>query len=548
MAQTWRGSTAKQGNAAEGPLSYSLRGGEYRVESKSLGSVTAPIERVVGGQRHGLSLLARLTEIGGEKLARPVLIETRYLFSTPHGKLELSPGFSKETPTSWETAFGRVLAPEFEKRCLSCHGAPLPGLSQTGVRCENCHGPGEAHASAKSSIANPVKLSKSDQVQLCAQCHADERPLADPLPADLLISHQVEAITHSECYIQSGAGLSCTDCHNPHKDEPDTVARSEKICLGCHRGACPVNQKSGCVGCHMPSTQKDTFRMVDHWIRVTEGAGGSHKPVVPPKREFLRLIAMDDRQQAEDVRKQIAAGGSFFELARKHSTGPAALSGGYLGNVEPERMDPKLGAAALRLGYGETSEVVESGGHFAILQRMPRDFRWRASDLFREAESLKAKGQVQEAANKCQQALQIYPHLLRALVLLGGLAGEQGNASRAAAILEYANRLYPEDAGALFNLGIAYGAAGRAEDEMRAYERAIEIDPDLTPAFLNLGAALFAAGKFDGAAAAFQRGLQTNPLSARLYYNLALVRERQGQMEEARRLRRVVAKIAPGQF
>jgi hypothetical protein len=41
-----------------------------------------PIEVVVGGRRHGQSFLARVTEIGGEKLARAPLVEARFLESS----------------------------------------------------------------------------------------------------------------------------------------------------------------------------------------------------------------------------------------------------------------------------------------------------------------------------------------------------------------------------------------------------------------------------------------------------------------------------------
>jgi tetratricopeptide (TPR) repeat protein len=573
MAHTWHGSTTSAlppgyvGRAVEGKTSYTLEQAantiSFAAKSPSLGSVTAPVEAIVGGPRHGLSFLARIEQIAGEALARPALFETRFLYSTPHRQLELSPGFSKEPPASWETALGRVLAPEFEKRCLTCHGAPLaPGLQGTGVQCESCHGPGGEHLASVAQgtpggIMNPARLSNEQRVEQCAACHADARPLADPQPDDLLISHQVEAIRHSECYIQTGAGLNCSTCHNPHKDETDTVARSEKACKSCHTSGmtphasvCPVNAATGCVACHMRTTQKDTFRMVDHWIRAFPGTGkpASRTPVrsqIAPKRAFLRILAVGDREKADDLRKQLLAGASFFDLARQHSTGPSPLAGGYLGDVEIAKLDGDIRNAAGQLAYGELSPVTEAAGNWILIERLPRDFRWRANQLFEEGQALKAKGLLRETAAKYQSALQVYPHFLRALVFFGSTVGEEGDLQRAIAILEHALKLYPEDAGALYNLGIAYGAAGRTGDETRTYEQAIGIDPDLTPAYLNLGASLFSAAKLDKAAEMFERGLQTNPLSARLYYNLALVREQQGRADEARRLMRLVQAIDP---
>lgn len=573
MARTWHGAMssvlapAYAGRKSESDLVYTIHREEnaisFSVRNALLGSLTAPVETIVGGPRHGISFLARLQDIGGETLARPVLVETRYLYSTPHRRLELSPGFSKEVPASWETAVGRVLAPVFEKRCLTCHGAALnPRLAETGVRCESCHGPGEAHVASiqkgkAGDIVNPAKFSNEQKIAQCGVCHGDARPLADALPADLLISHQMEALTHSECYVQSGAGLSCSTCHNPHSDEPGAVAASEKVCGSCHSSSakphaaiCPVNQKSGCVTCHMQTTQSDTFQMVDHWIRAVPAKENPRKVAamrsqVAPKREFLRLISVEDRAKAEELRAQAVGGASFFDLARRNSTGPSALSGGYLGDVEVAKLAPALRTAALPLSYGELSPVVETAGQFVILQRLPRDFRWRANELFEEGQSLRQRGFLDAAVAKYQAALQLYPHFLRALVFLGSAISGQGDAGRATAILEHAVKLYPDDTGALYNLGIAYGAGGRGEDERKTYERAIALDPDLTLAYINLGAALFAAGKLDGAAEVFEQGLRTNPLSARLYYNLSLVREQQGRNAEAARLMRVVKAIDP---
>ena len=68
------------------------------------------------------SFLFRVSEIEGLKLARPALVEGRYLHSAPHGELLLSPGFPEEPPVTYETALGRVLSPDFEQKCLAWAG------------------------------------------------------------------------------------------------------------------------------------------------------------------------------------------------------------------------------------------------------------------------------------------------------------------------------------------------------------------------------------------------------------------------------------------
>src|SRR5262249_53847440 len=126
MALTWQSpaspllSAGFNESTSEGPgppIGYNIRltSGKvvYRMTLPATDGVSAAVEAIVGGKRHGLSFLARVSEIGGRPLARPALVETRYLHSTHTQGLVLSPGFPVEKPNSYETAIGRVLAPDF---------------------------------------------------------------------------------------------------------------------------------------------------------------------------------------------------------------------------------------------------------------------------------------------------------------------------------------------------------------------------------------------------------------------------------------------------
>jgi tetratricopeptide (TPR) repeat protein len=578
MALTWRGKSATALPAgftqskSEGPppmIEYRLHvsegGVQYHVTLPGGSHVTAPVEAMVGGKRHGVSFLARLTEIGGVPLARPALIETRYLLSAHQNALVLSPGFPEDKPASFETALGRALAPDFENKCLSCHGRPSAESASGGVHCEACHGPGRAHLDAIShgksdrAIINPAKLSKSAAMERCAQCHSGFAKVYDPVPDDLLISNQVNALKNSECYIQTDAAFNCMACHDPHNDATDVPAKSAALCRSCHSRAaekraslCPVNQNDGCLGCHMPEVRKGSFVMVDHWIRVHPEQGAGLKPLpdalrttIRPRRMQLRMMVLDSRDRANEVAAKLTRGESFFDLARANSTDPSAGGGGYIGPMNLTDLDPPIADAAARLSYGERSPVIESRGRYLILERLPIDFRWRAEQLEREASRLKAEGRLAEAIGKYEAALRVYPHFLRALIFLGATLGEQGNARRAAGVLEFAARLYPDDPATHYNLGIAYGSLGRMADEAAEYRKALDLQPDLTPAYENLGATLYSAQQLDQAAAAYEEGLRQNPLSSILYYNLSIVREQQGNAEAAKRALALARAIDP---
>ncbi len=576
MANTWQGSSAPQlppsyaREQNEANLDYRVRRTapnrlDYRVTKPGSAPFDAPVETIVGGKRHGLSFLVRVPAIDGHKLPRAPLVEARYLHYSSTGKLVLSPGFPESAPTSWETAVGRVLSPDFETKCLGCHGAVHSDNHETGVRCESCHGPGSDHlqaiqtAAPNKAILNPKRLSNPERLQQCAQCHAGFGDLQDPIPGDLLISNQVNALRNSQCYIQSGAGLSCTTCHNPHHDAAHNETKPIQACLGCHSPAaktraalCPVNQTSDCLTCHMPEQTKGSFHMVDHWIRIHPEQqtpvpvhAATKRTQFRPTHLYLRMITAAGPAKAAAAHAELAAGIPFFSVAQKYSTDSAALSGGYLGDMSTADLDPDLAKAALALDPGQFSDVLEINDKPVIVSRLPRDFRYEAEQLEQQATQLREARKFEEAAAKYQAALQIYPRFLRALVFLGVTFGEQGNAPRGAAVLNYATQLYPNDPAAHYNLGIAYDALNRPADSIREYQRAIELQPDLIPAYLNLGSAYYSTRRLDEAADAYRRGLNQNPLTATLYYNLAQVYTDQHKTAEAKQASDLAAAIDP---
>ena len=95
---------------------------------------------------------------------------------------------------------------------------------------------------------------------------------ASPLHAQLISPGKLSA-AHAEL-----EGMrQCTQCH-----ELGQRGASAQRCLGCHtrapdrsRTVCPVNPKTGCVGCHMPSDSKSMSHVtfVDHRIRVLPRTG-----------------------------------------------------------------------------------------------------------------------------------------------------------------------------------------------------------------------------------------------------------------------------------
>ena len=234
-----------------------------------------------------------------------------------------SPGFKDHTMN-----FSRAVIP----RCMECHATFVQALSPdplgnkydpaslvTGIACERCHGPGQAHiaqqqatqntppaVSSSEAILNPAKFSRDRQVDLCALCHNGIRseelvPAFSFVPGESLDTYlhpnegdleahpnvhgnQVGLLQKSRCYVSS-PNMSCSTCHDVHRPERPAAAYSDR-CLSCHRvESCGMSKTMGakiaqnCIDCHMPVQSTNAIvsetagqiirpKMRNHWIKV----------------------------------------------------------------------------------------------------------------------------------------------------------------------------------------------------------------------------------------------------------------------------------------
>jgi len=570
MARTWSGHASSllpanfNARAAQGPapvFDYRIYrqddGLAYSVQMPKGTKLRFPVEIVMGGERHGLGFLVKIDQIDGFPIARPAFIQARYFWSFSRGALVLAPGLSADKPQSFESALGLALSPTFEKQCLACHGQPrtLGAGGQGEVHCESCHGPGSLHLAAvgqgqpTKGIVNPRRLSPDDSVEVCVQCHAGFGRHIDPAPDDLLIANQVQALRASECFIQSGRSFSCTSCHDPHNNSSGSDAVAIRTCLGCHAkslarhaAVCPVNASSACIGCHMPSIDVGPLHLVDHQIRVQPEQNvtdrihdESLRSQLVPVRAFLRIVVNDQREKIVEAKRRIENGDSFYDVARALSSDPTATIGGFWGDREIAKLEPALIPVVEKLHYGDIGGIALAGGRWCLIQRMPRDFKWQADRLQREAEILLSRGEVSEAIETSQQALRIYPQFRRALTLIGTTFAKAGDLQRAAQVLDLTNRLYPTDAVSLFALGVVLGGLNRQREEIAAYRQVLLLEPDFVSAYAKLGAVLDSTGDLSSAIATLRQGLKIDPLSADLYRGLSLSLTHRGDVKDAER-------------
>src|ERR1700691_975709 len=107
--------------------------------------------------------------------------------------------------------------------------------------------------------------------------------------------------------------------------------------------------------------------------RVPEQVKVSHilikTPLPGPDGKLDEKGVAEAREKAEDILKQVKAGGDFAKLAEKYSDDPgSAKTGGELGWIGRGRTVPEFEKAAFSLGKGQTSDLVKSSYGFHIIR------------------------------------------------------------------------------------------------------------------------------------------------------------------------------------
>lgn len=281
------------GFPATGQLADPLSGTAYTVTEADRGfrmAVAGPggtavrtVDLALGSGKRGMTFLAVDSPQALTELRVSCFPRRRQWFVTP------GQGGPAPPPV------GKVHEGEAARRCIGCHTVALPASGVVpeerfmGVGCESCHGPGKAHVDAAAFEPKPGAIESLRGLgatrlnELCGKCHrtAGDIDLENEVAAQQTQRFQPYGLMKSECFQRSGDRLSCVTCHAPHQNVETRPAAYERACLSCHGSGpkagqsstlCPVNPRSGCVGCHMPQRPlMPGISMADHYIRVFPG-------------------------------------------------------------------------------------------------------------------------------------------------------------------------------------------------------------------------------------------------------------------------------------
>ena len=142
--------------------------------------------------------------------------------------------------------------------------------------------------------------------------------------------------------------------------------------------------------------------------RVPEQVSVSHilikTPLPGPDGKVDAKGLEEARKKAEDVLKQVKAGGNFADLAKKYSEDPGSgKNGGSLGLIGRGRTVPEFEKAAFSLAKGATSDLVQSSYGFHIIRiddKQPAHLKTLDEVKDQIEESIKQQKAAQVAANQ----------------------------------------------------------------------------------------------------------------------------------------------------
>jgi predicted CXXCH cytochrome family protein len=528
----------------------------------------------------------------------------------------LYPGqrFAPDDPLHWTGRYQN-----WNAMCADCHSTRLlknyddtqDGFASTWheqtVGCQGCHGPGQAHVDwARQNKAVGKTYASASEVRLavdfkalgsqglveqCAFCHSRRQTLGTgQLPGHPQLDQSLPATLRAGLYHDDGqidgevyeygsftqsrmyaAGVSCTDCHDPHT----TKVRIEGngLCLQCHNTNPPVARftelkakdydskdhhhhepgTSGaqCVSCHMP---EKTYMVVDprrdHSLRIP-------RPDLAAKTGSPdACTTCHEGKQPEWAAKAIetwygkpqrqAHVGERFHAVRIDPS----IAMTVLGAVLADRSQPAIVRAA-------AAEQMADLGPAALT-----DLQWALKDSSALVRAYAIPGlSVASLSERVQlllplikdPTLAVRDEVVRALadVPAEQLPGEMRE-SFTVALQDYERRLrgIADLPGGRLNLAMLLSRQGRDVEAMGEYRQALKLDPYFSPARVELVILNNGAQRFDEAEVLLREGLALEKMPVtdhgNLAYMLALLLMEQGQTKEALQWLETAAVEVPG--
>jgi len=480
--------------------------------------------------------------------------------------------------------------------------------SEIDVSCEACHGPGSNHvawalaAKQKPGAAEDPKkglvvefkdsgawvmdpqrgIAKRDpprqshvEIEMCARCHARRgeisenyvygRPLMDTHRPALLESVLYEddgqikdEVFEYQSFLQSkmyAAGVTCTNCHNPHRLKP---VAGNGACSRCHLPAkfdtsAHHFHKEGskgaqCIACHMPTKNYMVVHTRhDHSFRV-------------PRPDLTVKIGTPNACTPchKDHSPQWAADAALKWWGAKRRSEPHYGETLHLGNHDLPGAERALIALAddpSKPGIVRATAADLLGRYLSprsgpTVERALHDgnplLRMAAVAALRHTDPRLRAHWLPPLLNDAVRTVRIDAGRVLATVPPGMLTSEQQTAERRA-LDQYvqAQLLDADRAEAHLNLGSLHAEMGNVADAEREYRIALRLSPRFPLTYLNLADLYRQQSRDPEGERVLRDGLKVAPDDARLAHALGLLLVREKRSPEALALLQRAAALAP---
>ncbi|HYN38590.1 MAG TPA: tetratricopeptide repeat protein, partial [Rhodospirillales bacterium] len=523
-------------------------------------------------------------------------------------------------------------------QCAECHSTELrknydaakntyaTTWAEIDVACEACHGPGSAHVAwAKGDRKGPNGLTvhfdertdvhwtldpatgnarrstprtSAKELETCGMCHSRSAKIAEPWrPGQPLLQTHLPSLLHAGLFEADGksldevynyapfrqskmfmAGVSCSDCHDPHSLQ--RVADGNAVCEQCHderkfAAAAHHHHADGstgaqCVACHMPAkTYMGVDPRHDHAFRVPRpdesvrfGTSNACTDCHADKDAAWAAAAVErwfgpDRKGFQSWTETFAAARAgkpeAAALLLKLATGADAPSIARATAFESLTAFPsREGAAAAERSLADADPLVRLAAlralrPFPVQQSWPLANRLLADPVLgvriEAASLLAAMPQDQLAAderNRLTRAIEDYVAAQRVnadrpehRLNLGNLAVQQRRFAEAEAEFTAARTLDPAFAPTYVGLAQLYAQQGRDRDGERTLREALVRMPDDGDLHHALGLNLVRQRRTNDALPELARAAAVNPASARFAFVYAIALNSAGKPDEA---------------
>ena len=509
--------------------------------------------------------------------------------------------------------------------CAECHSTDLAvnydvaqdsfdtTWSEINVACEACHGPASKHVASaqagtlgnnselgvdlddhgravwqmnlETGIAERSQLAMHppQQPESCGRCHSRRgvitaeyeygRPLADTHRPALLQDplYFADGQIRDEVYVYGSfiqsrmyqAGVTCSDCHNPHSLQLVTGGEPSDVCSQCHlptKFAVPNHHKHdadqvACVDCHMPSR-----------IYMGVDARRDHSMRIP--RPELSLLGDTpnacDNCHADRGTEGVAARadewwGAAATLNDNPVSGivrataltmlPVPLSQESAAEIESavNNADPLVRMAALQ---SARALPPQQQLQLAVppLEDAVRSVRIEAAGLlaaYRQYLPASANAAFEAAAEEFRAAQFAVASRPEAFAALSRFEADLGNIEKA---LEYnlqALQMNPDFAAMRHSLGLLLVRNGRADEALLELREAVRLEPEVSRFTYVLAVALNSMGQADEATAILEQARSDFPDHYDISWALATMQRDLGNMERAAEIAKVLAEQFP---